>query len=1038
MAAKSILGALFGRDYERSADLCFQRGQLEKAAELYRKGGHFHQAAKIYDQLGRTAKAIAVYADAGMNLEAGELLVAKGEHKDAIALFEAAGAYRQAAESCVQAQQPLRAGRLFEQAGIHDRAAECFASAGEMERALRAWERQSTELKTKSNASDRQQAAEIRRLDMHRVDLLSKFGRHGEAGELLREWGLAKRAGLAFERAGRFSEAAATLLEAGEAEASLHAAERAQDMEPELHARILRRTGRYQDAGELLLAAGDLPEAAEAFEAAESWAKAAAIWERAEALDRAADLYLRLDRFRDAARCLAMAGQHEGAAEAFAKAGDHEEAGNAYQAAAESLGNSQFFLKAAQRYLKAGVRPSARGALESIGPHSGDYARACVLLIPLLLHAGDNTLAAERLAAAEDSDSIDSVPRIERIYWRARIADRQEDWERARELLEKAAKIQPGFRDVDRRLKAVERQLDETRTGSVRDTLEIPAVSADELMAQAVELIAGDKPPAPPAVQAPAVPESPPLSATDSLPFELGDSQPPWWPGIDVAKALDQRSHKQVHLLSFPLSELPPAQRDTFRREMSRIGALQLPTILKLEETVITESRVLLLFEPFAGKPLGRVLATRKLSPVAALNLLVQLSDGLSAAHKMGVSHNWLSPNTILVNSATRGKLVGFGLGQLFAERDPTGQAYLAPESRDQAPAGPASDMFSLGLLGAELLRAQLPAAWSKKERLDPKTVGWPPQVEELAPAPLREVLVQCLARDPMRRPSAEQLKAELSSVGLVPGQVLADRYEILGELGRGGMSRVYRACDRELDEEVAIKTVLSPAFGRSSDEDRLLREVQICRKLSHPNVVRVHDFGRFPGGIFVIMELLNGPGLDHVIKDEAPLPLGRIKSLLMEIAAALGEAHRLEVVHRDLKPGNVILHHGRVKVMDFGIARMGDSPSHLTRTGQVVGSPMYMSPEQIQGLKLDGASDLYALGVIAYTLTAGREPFLGDSTTAVVLKHLHEEPPDIRGFRPELPKPWVEMLARLLAKKPEDRFASAEQLTRALSHLPE
>jgi len=906
-----------------------------------------------------------------------------------------------------------------------------------MERALRAWERQSTELKAKTGAGDRAQVAEIRRLDLHRVDLLRKFGRHGEAGELLRECGLAKRAGLAFERAGRFAEAAAVFLEAGEAETALHAAERATEIDTSLHARILRRSGRYQDAGNLLLAAESLPEAAEAFEAAERWAKAAAIWERAEVLDRAADLYLRLKRYRDAARCLAMAGQHEGAAEAFAQAGDHEEAGNAFQAAADSLANSQFFLKAAERYLKAGVRPSARGALESVGAHSADYAKACVLLIPLLLHADEATAAAQRLEAAEASDSITNVPRIECIYWRARIAERQERWEQARDLLEQADRMQPGFRDVSRRLKAVGRQLDETRTGSLRDTLEVPVVSADELMAQAVELMALDEVPSPPPSM-PASSSATPQAESGSRPFEIDQPQPAWWPGIEVSKALDQRSQKHVQLLSFALAELSLGQRDVFRREMSRISALRLPTILKLEETVITENRVLLLFEPFSAKPLSRVLATRKLSPVAALNLLVQLSDGLSAAHRMGVTHNWLSPNTILINSASHGKLVGFGLGGIFAERDTTGQAYLAPEARDQAPAGPASDMFSLGLLGAELLRAQLPAGWSEKMQLDPKTVGWPPQVEELAPAALRRVLIQCLARDPLRRPSAEQLKAELSSVGLVPGQVLADRYEIVGELGRGGMSRVYRARDRELDEEVAIKTVLSPAFGRSADEDRLLREVQICRKLSHPNVVRVHDFGRFPGGVFVIMELLAGPGLDQVIRDEAPLSLGRIKTLLLEISAALGEAHRLEVVHRDLKPGNVILHHGRAKVMDFGIARMGEGPSNLTRTGQVVGSPMYMSPEQIQGLKLSGSSDLYALGVIAYTLTAGREPFLGDSTTAVVLKHLHEEPPDILGYRPELPPPWVEVIGRLLAKKPADRYASAAQLSSAVAHLPE
>ncbi|MEO1086174.1 MAG: serine/threonine-protein kinase, partial [Acidobacteriota bacterium] len=255
--------------------------------------------------------------------------------------------------------------------------------------------------------------------------------------------------------------------------------------------------------------------------------------------------------------------------------------------------------------------------------------------------------------------------------------------------------------------------------------------------------------------------------------------------------------------------------------------------------------------------------------------------------------------------------------------------------------------------------------------------------------------------------------------------------------IGRGGMSRVYRAIDRELGGDLAIKTVLTPALGRTEDEERLFREVQISRRITHTHVVRVHDLGRFPGGIFVIMELLEGPGLDEVIRDEAPIERGRVKTLLMEIASALGEAHRLQIVHRDLKPGNVILVNGRVKVLDFGIARVTDDSTHLTRTGEVIGSPLYMSPEQIQGQELDGRCDLYALGVMTYTLLSGREPFAADSPTSVVLKHLNEPAPDIKQIVPDLPDEWVALLDRLLAKKPEDRFADAEAVLEAASALP-
>ena len=151
-----------------------------------------------------------------------------------------------------------------------------------------------------------------------------------------------------------------------------------------------------------------------------------------------------------------------------------------------------------------------------------------------------------------------------------------------------------------------------------------------------------------------------------------------------------------------------------------------------------------------------------------------------------------------------------------------------------------------------------------------------------------------------------------------------------------------------------------------------------------------------------------------------------------------MSEAHRLQIVHRDLKPGNVILVDGRAKVLDFGIARMSDDTnSHLTRTGEVIGSPLYMAPEQIQGIELDGRCDLYALGVMTYTMLAGREPFIGSSPTEVVMKHLNDPPPDIRSFSPSLPEAWIELIATLMAKKPGDRFADADALIDAARDLP-
>jgi predicted Ser/Thr protein kinase len=270
----------------------------------------------------------------------------------------------------------------------------------------------------------------------------------------------------------------------------------------------------------------------------------------------------------------------------------------------------------------------------------------------------------------------------------------------------------------------------------------------------------------------------------------------------------------------------------------------------------------------------------------------------------------------------------------------------------------------------------------------------------------------------------------------LAAGQLLAGRYELLGELGRGGMARVYKAHDRELDELVAIKTLLG-LDADDEDAERLLREAQICRKITHPNVVRVFDLGRYEGGIFITMELLEGERLDTLISRERQLPLARIKGILEEIGAGLEEAHALGIVHRDLKPGNIILTSSRLKILDFGIARDMGVEKRLTKTGFALGSVLYISPEQLQGATPDCRADLYALGVVAYTLLAGREPFDGSTAGAIVLQHLQQPPPDLRLARPGLPAGWAELVHKLLAKQPADRYPSIGGVLAALAPLP-
>ena len=256
----------------------------------------------------------------------------------------------------------------------------------------------------------------------------------------------------------------------------------------------------------------------------------------------------------------------------------------------------------------------------------------------------------------------------------------------------------------------------------------------------------------------------------------------------------------------------------------------------------------------------------------------------------------------------------------------------------------------------------------------------------------------------------------------------------MLEELGRGGMAIVYRALERELEREVAIK-VLPPAMTMDAEfVDRFQREARTAGQLEHPNIVPIYRVGRKGERgdvIFFVMKFLRGQSLAQVLRDRPRLPVSDVKRILIETASALGYAAKRGVVHRDIKPDNIMLDgEGRCVVTDFGIAKTSSGP--LTAAGTSMGTPRYMSPEHAQGTKLDGRSDLYSLGVVAYQCLAGTTPYDADDPFAILYKHINEPLP-----RPELEtdEEWAmyAVIERMLAKKPDDRFQAADDLIAAL-----
>jgi serine/threonine-protein kinase len=266
---------------------------------------------------------------------------------------------------------------------------------------------------------------------------------------------------------------------------------------------------------------------------------------------------------------------------------------------------------------------------------------------------------------------------------------------------------------------------------------------------------------------------------------------------------------------------------------------------------------------------------------------------------------------------------------------------------------------------------------------------------------------------------------------------VVGERYVILGMLGAGGMGNVYKARDLELDELVALKVLRPELVGAPGVLDRFRREVKLARRVTHPNVARVFDIGEHRGEKLLTMELIDGESLAAVLARERRLSVGRVTVLASAICAGLAAAHAAGVIHRDLKPDNVLIDRsGRVVITDFGIAR-AIAPGADRTVASFVGTPAYMAPEQVEeGAEVDARADLYALGAMLYELVVGETPWQGASVLGIAVARLLQPPPDPRAKRPDLPDALAALILRCMARNPADRPASAEAVAGVLAGL--
>ncbi len=270
----------------------------------------------------------------------------------------------------------------------------------------------------------------------------------------------------------------------------------------------------------------------------------------------------------------------------------------------------------------------------------------------------------------------------------------------------------------------------------------------------------------------------------------------------------------------------------------------------------------------------------------------------------------------------------------------------------------------------------------------------------------------------------------------LTTGSTFADRYQIIEELGKGGMGRVYKVIDKKIDEEVALKLIKPSISADKKTIDRFANELRMARKVSHRNVCRMYHLGEDEGLHYITMEFVRGESLKNMIGMMGQLSTGQAVAIAKQVSEGLAEAHRLGVIHRDLKPNNIMIDRkGNTRIMDFGIARSIDAKG-ITASGVMIGTPEYMSPEQVEGKETDRRSDIYALGVILYEMLTGILPFEGETPFSIALQHKSEKPQDPREINPQIPEDLSQLILKCLEKSKEKRFQTAEELFEELRRI--
>lgn len=973
----------------------FKSDPRSEARKALRKGD-YRAAGDRFKMLGDYDEALKAYLKGGLYSEAAILSEEQQKWDLAGKYWEKSKRYREAGEAYAHAGKREDALRMFQAEGDFGRArdlaiqmqkwgiaAQCcerinqFMDAAKYYYKAEDWEKAS-QCAEKHLAILEKERAERQHLPEWRRDF-SFIARLGGASRF--KAGDFYRSGELYAIAQDYPNALSAFLKAKAPGKALEMAVKMQDYEKglKLIEQYPETRSMLELCAEVYLHSGQPKEAAKFYMAAQKPLLAAKAFEQMGNLLEAAFLYEQSMDYEQAVELYMKAQNWSKAAEIFRNIGNHLQAAGyfekaeRFEEAIEEYLQAQDYYNAGRLLNQVGDASRAITVLQKVDFMSPDYEQASLLLSELLMLKGQHDVALKRLEEMIEELKVET-PGPEVAYLRARAKEELGMLDEALEDYQKVLSQDVAYKDAGERRKKIEKMK------KLNASNEKPGHAI--MLGGKYEI----------------------LETLNTLAH------------LSIVRAIDKENNQPVLIKrverTHPLDLEKTARLKEFRH----------PHVLFPRNLLEDPEELFLCMEYYEGHTLRDWMNQPHSYPEVA-DIMSQVAEALRYCHANGVIFGMIPPESVYLTKDRMTKInpwEGF-LRLRFDELRP----YAAPEYAQNQVLTEAADIYCLGTLFYEALYRQPPKM----------PLEFPSEIS--IPEPVRKLLASCLNHDPTLRPeSIKQVIEVMATADVYPGAVIEDRYVIEKELGRGGMGRVYLATDRVLGEPVAIKMLNAEILNQPGAAQRLIQEIKIARKITHPNVVKVYEISTFRGGRFITMEYVNGVSLHRILESTGAFPLKVWLKMAIQIVQGLNAAHKMGIVHRDLKPQNILLtRDGTIKILDFGIARAIDQ-TDLTQSGTIFGSPKYMSPEQIQGAKVDTRSDLYSLGIMFYYMLTGAEPFKGDSVKAILAKQLFEPPPKMRTLRPDIPEPVEKFVSQLLEKNPENRFQNSESVLKEIESL--